>query len=106
MRRLRDTRTIPIDSPVGESERNGRVENAIRRIQDKARTIEAQVEGETGVEVSKLDGFMSWLTRWAAELTTRYSVGKDGETAHERLKGKSCTKPMAQLGESVMYLPL
>ena len=29
---------------------------------------------------------MSWLVRWAGELVTKYILGKDVETAHERLK--------------------
>merc|ERR1712214_107839 len=106
IQRLRDSRTIPINSPVGESESNGRVENAIRRVQDKTRTLRAQIEGETGLEIGKMEGLMSWLIRWAAELVTKYSVGKDGKTAQERLKGQPSSKPLAQFGEYIMYLPL
>ena len=36
--------TIPTNSPVGESESNGRVENAIRRVQEKERTLRHQLE--------------------------------------------------------------
>ena len=57
--------TIPINSPVGESESNGRVENAIRRIQDKVRTLKEQLESETGISIENMDDLMSWLVRWA-----------------------------------------
>ena len=45
------------------------------------------------------------MVKWAGELVTKYSVGKDGKTARERLKGKPSSKPLAQFGECVMYLP-
>ena len=41
---LRDREIIPINSPVGESECNGRVENAIRRVQEKTRALRHQIE--------------------------------------------------------------
>ena len=36
VQRIREARTIPVNSPVGESESNGRAENAIQRVQDKS----------------------------------------------------------------------
>ena len=44
--------------------------------------------------------------RWAGEFIRRYSVGKDGKTAAERLKVMTSAKPLAQFGEHVLYLPL
>ena len=35
---------ILVNSPVGESESNGRVENTIRRIQEKTRVLRHQLE--------------------------------------------------------------
>ena len=32
--------------------------------------------------------FATWLVRWAGEILTKYSPGKDGKTAYERCKGK------------------
>ena len=45
-RALQDLKSdiIPINSPVGESACNGRVENAIRRVQEKMRTLRHQFE--------------------------------------------------------------
>ena len=106
VQRLRTGRTIPINSPVGESESNGRVENGIKRIQDKTRTLKSHVEGETGLKVDDLEDFMTWMVRWAGELVTKYCTGKGGKTPHERPKGQPTSKPLAQFGESVMYLPL
>ena len=43
MHELRLDRIIPINSPVGESESNGRVKNFIRRVQEKIRTLRHHV---------------------------------------------------------------
>lgn len=85
VRRHRIGRTIPVNSPVGKSESNGRVEDAIRRVQDKVRTMKCQVKIEVGISLDKLDDLMSWMVRWAGELITKYSLGKDKKIAHERL---------------------
>ena len=44
----RKASTIPTNSPVGESECNGRAENAIRRVKEKTRTLMAQLEDGIG----------------------------------------------------------
>ena len=43
IQRLREAKTIPVNSPVGESECNGRVENTIGRVQDKTRTLKSHI---------------------------------------------------------------
>ena len=43
IRRLRTGRTICTNSPVGESECNGRAENAVKRVENKFRTIKANL---------------------------------------------------------------
>jgi hypothetical protein len=45
---LRKGRTMCVNSPVGESECNGRAENAVRRVQVKFRTIRAFLEAKFG----------------------------------------------------------
>ena len=70
------------------------------------RTLKAQLEGETGLSIDGNDDVMSWLIRWAGELVTKFSTGKDWKIAQERLKGNTSKKPMARLGEYVLYLPL
>ena len=57
---------VPINSPVGESACNGRVENAVRRIQEKMRTLRSRME--TGMRHALPDNsnIMAWMARWAA----------------------------------------
>ena len=59
IQRVRSERTILINSPVGEFESNGRIADTIRRVQEKVRTFKLHIEGETGIEIDKMDGFMS-----------------------------------------------
>ena len=55
--------SIPINSPVGESECNGRVENAIRRVKEKVRTLMAQLEDGIGEKVPKGAHIIPWMVR-------------------------------------------
>ena len=50
---LRPKEVIQVNSPVGESESNGRVENAIRRVQEKSRALRHQLE--TNIKTKILD---------------------------------------------------
>lgn len=43
-----------------------------------------------------------WIVRWAAICYSRYAVGKDGRTAYERLRGRTCRAVVAHMGESVV----
>ena len=106
LQELQPNRIIPINSPVGESESNGRVENAIRRVQEKFRAVRHHVE--TNIKCRVLEGapVMAWMIRWAAELISKYSIGEDGKTPYERLRKEDCVTPLVAFGETVMYLPL
>lgn len=68
---LRPRDVIPVNSPVGERERNGRVENAIRRDQEKARALRQQFEEGIKQKVEDSSPILVWLVRWAAELLSK-----------------------------------
>ena len=102
----RDSPTIPINSPVGESECNGRVENAIRRIKEKTRTLIAQIEDGMKDKIPKGSNIIPWLVRWSGELLSKYALVYDGKTPYERLRGERSKVPLATFGEAVLYLPL
>ena len=69
------------------------------------RTLKCHIEAETGLEIDKMVDLMSWVVRWSGELITRYHIGKDKETAYERIRGKACNRPACQVSESVLYMP-
>ena len=107
IRRLRTGRTICTNSPVGESEcKRASGTNVVKRVEIEFRTIKANPERKLGSKIDNGKATTSWMTRWAGEVITRYTVGRDGKTAWERRRGTICTKEAVPFGEQVLYLPL
>ena len=97
---------IPLNSPVGESECNGRVENVIKRVQEKVRTLRHHVEYQIKAKIPDDAPIMSWLVTWSAELISKYAVGEDGKSPYGRIRKEDCVTPLVLFGETVLYLPL
>ena len=66
----------------------------------------AQVEEGIGEKIPKGADVVTWMVRWAGELISKYSPGRDGKTPYERIRGERCRVPLAMFGETVLYLPL
>ena len=49
---------------------------------------------------------LPWLIEEAGAILSRCTVGKDGRTPQERLKGKKSVRPLAEFGECIWYKPL
>ena len=75
-------------SPVGESQANGIIENAIQRVQGQFRTIKDNLEARYQAKIKKDSVIVPWMMSHAADTMNRYKVEGDGKTAHERVKGK------------------
>lgn len=103
---LKPREVVSVNTPVGESESNGRVENAIRRVQEKTRVPRRQLEQNMNVKLPDSSPVMPWMVRWAAALLSKYSRGDDGKSAYERLHGEKCVTPLVPFGESILYLPM
>ena len=103
---IRTVPVLPVNSPVGESESNGRVENAIKRVQEKIRSLRSQIEHNTRQGIRDDTPIMAWLVRWAVELISRHAPAEDGKSAFERIRKEKCVVPLAMFGETVLYLPL
>ena len=63
--------STPTNSPVGESESNGSVENAIRRVLEQVRVIRHQFECGIKAKIPDDAPMMAWLIRWAGELISK-----------------------------------
>ena len=98
-------RVIPLNSPVGEFECNGRVENAIKRVQEKTRALRHQIEYHIRAKIPDDAPIMSWMVRWSAEFLSKYAVGADGNIPYERIRQEDCVTFLVPFGEIVMYLP-
>ena len=67
------------ESPVGEHQSNGAVENAIKRVQGQIRTVRDALESRIGERIRGDDNVFTWLVRNAAASMNRYQVGVMGE---------------------------
>ena len=85
---------------VGESQSNGRVEEAGKTVREFVRVLKEQIEGKTNVMLQCDDVIIQWMIRWAAMMVSRYMVGKDGRTSYERRRGRACR---VMFGEKVWY---
>ena len=99
--------TILVNSPVGDSQSNGRVENAIKKVRNMVKTILSSLESRWGIRVARDHPVYPWVFEWAADLMTRYAhVGNLGKTAVQLIRGSKSSRNIAQFGEKILYKPL
>ena len=100
---LRVGESIMKHAPKGESQSNGRVEEAGKTVRNLVLAYKLQIEKNANIKLESDSPIMQWGVRLAAINQTRYAVGIDGKTAYERLKGKRCKAEGCHLGECVWY---
>jgi hypothetical protein len=76
--RLLGGRVIPESPPKGESQANGRIEDAGKTIRGFAKVMRDQLEDNARIDISGTDNITQWLIRWSAMVPSRFLVGKDG----------------------------
>ena len=96
-------RTLLGESPVGSSGSNGVVGRAVQTIEGQVRVLKMALEERLGVKVHAESNIVTFMAEYAAYLVKRLEMGKDGETAVERNKGKSATVMGIEFGEKVLY---
>ena len=99
-------RITPEQPPPGESQANGKVEEAGKTTRSYIRVLKDMVEHRTGRKMETNAIVLQWLVRWAAMLHSRYRRGADGKTAYERQRGRKCRQEVIPFGESVHYRKL
>ena len=73
--------TIPVNSLVGDSQSNGRVENAINKVRNMVKTFLSSLESTWGIRVARDHPVCPWVFEWAAS---------QAETLHNSAR-TSCT---------------
>ena len=96
-------RIVPESPAKNESQSNGVVEEAGKTVREFTRVLKDQLESEANVKVKAGDVITLWMVRWAAMMVSRFLVGIDGRTAHERRRGRKCNIPVVRFGELVWY---
>ena len=96
----------PEQPPPGESQENGRVEEAGKTLRGYIRVFKDMLEEKTGKQIPTDAIVLQWLVRWAAMLHSRYRRGSDGKTSYERQRGRKCSLEVIPFGEFVHYRKL
>ena len=91
----------PEESARNESQPNGRAEEAGKTVREFVRVLKCQVGDKAKMKLKGGEPVIQWTTRWAAMVSSRFLVGKDGLTANERRKCRQCKTPTVPFGETV-----
>ena len=79
----RNAETPLIESPVRESQANGRIERAIRKWQAQVRTMRHHLESRLWTKIDNGSAIVEWLIVWTAAILSKYVVHESGRTAYE-----------------------
>ena len=92
-------------SPVGDSQSNGMVERGIQTWEGQVRTLKDALEHRIQREIDPGHPIMTWIEH-ATSLIRRCSIGTDGQTALQRVKGRPSRTQFVEFGEKVWFVPL
>ena len=98
----RQGKTAMIESPVRESQKNGKVERSIKTWQAQFRTMRHYLEARIGHKVPQESPVLSWLSTFAADTMNRYKIQRSGRTNFEMSTGHRCRQIVCGFGEKVM----
>ena len=99
----REGETFLEHSPVRSSGSNGIIERGIKDVQGQIRSMKFAIDERISTDLSGSSKVLCWLVEFAALLINRYSVGHDGKTPYERLKGKKSNMFGFEFGERVLF---
>ena len=94
---------IPEGPAKGEKAENGVIEEAGKTVRGFVCTFISQIEYGIDDRLELDLDIIPWIVRWAATCYSRYAVGKDGRTAYERLRGRTCRAVVVPMGEKMWY---
>ena len=92
------------NSPVGESQSNGRVEGAIGRVKGQIRALKLDIETNYGYTLMNKHPIWPWLIEYAGQTLHMFgNTREDGLTPVQRIRGRISMAPRVRLGEKVLY---
>ena len=108
IRRLRreDSITIFERTEEGEKQSNHLAKGSVNIVKGLIRTLKSSTESNLRTEIGPSRPLKPWTIEHAAQFKNRYMVGADGRTPTERLRGRGVQRPVYQLREKVLFLPL
>ena len=99
----REGETFLEHSPLRSSGSNGIIERGIKDVQRHIRSMKSAIDERINTDLSGSSNVLCWLVEFAAFLINSYSVGHDGKTPYERLKGKKSNMFGFEFGERVLF---
>ena len=94
---------VPEASAVGESQSNGKAENAVQRLEDMVRTYKAALEGRLKCKIPIDSPIMDWMVLHATSVYNRHVCNEDGLTPYEVIHGQRLRARLVEFGEQVFY---
>ena len=73
---------------MGDSRANGEIERAIKTVQGQVRTLKSALDERYKTEFNENHVLLPWLVAYASSLTSKFTIGEDGKTAHKRARGR------------------
>ena len=99
---MRRGRTFPKNPPAYNPESNGPIEKAVRDVTAHSRALKIGLESRLKAALPDGAKIVDWILELAPFLLSKYSVGHDGMTSHERLVGTKWRRPCLEIGEVVL----
>ena len=75
------------ESPVGEHQSNGEIENAVNRIRGQIRVTKDALETSFGKKIGREHPILPWLISHTVENISSFQVGSDGKTLMKGCEG-------------------
>jgi hypothetical protein len=97
---------VPRESPVGDHQGNGQIEQVCKEIKMHIRVGRSALEEKLGQPLGDTDPMLAWMPRHVGDLLNRYRKGRDGKTPEQRRSGKRWRKPAIAFGERLYYRPV
>ena len=79
---------VPEPSAVGESQSNGKAENAAQRLEDMIRTYKSALEDRIRFRVPSGHPLLRWIVDHATSVYNRHACNDDGATPYEVMHGQ------------------
>ena len=90
-------------TPPYDSQANGSVENAVKLVKARMRTLKLCLERRIGKRIPPRHPIMSWLAPHAAAILRYRSRGDDGKTPYERIRLRPVNSRLVAFGGRCGY---
>ena len=95
--------TIVEHSPVRDSSSSGVAEKGVQSLEGMVRAHLLELDEKIGEKLPLSQPWFSWMIEFCADVFNKHQVGKDGNTAWERIKGRKCHESAIEFGRKILH---